>query len=123
MIQYTQGNLLEANTEALVNTVNEVGEMGKGIALMFRDTYPENNRLYEAACKTKDIQFGKMFVVRDADLLGQRWIINFPTKKHWCHPSKMQWIRDGLKDLARVLREHNIKSIALTSTWLWQWWT
>ena len=113
MIRYTQGNLLEANTEALVNTVNEVGVMGKGIALMFRDNYPENNRLYVAACKAKDVNVGKMFTVRDGDLLGQRWIINFPTKKHWRHPSKMQWIRDGLKDLGRVIRENGIKSIAL----------
>jgi O-acetyl-ADP-ribose deacetylase (regulator of RNase III) len=113
MIQYTQGNLLEANTEALVNTVNEVGVMGKGIALMFRDTYPENNRRYSAACKAKEVHVGKMLVVRDGDLLGQRWIVNFPTKKHWRHPSKMQWIRDGLKDLARVIREKDIKSIAL----------
>lgn len=87
--------------------------MGKGIALMFRDTYPENNRLYAAACKAKGVQVGKMFVVRDGDLLGQRWIINFPTKKHWRHPSKMEWIRDGLKDLVRVVREKKIQSIAL----------
>lgn len=113
MIKYTLGNLLEANTEALVNTVNEVGVMGKGIALMFRDTYPKNNRVYAAACKAGEVRIGKMFVVRDGDLLGQRWIINFPTKKHWRHPSKMEWIRDGLKDLAWVIREKGIKSIAL----------
>lgn len=113
MIQFTQGNLLEANTEALINTVNEIGVMGKGIALMFRDTYPENNRLYEAACKAKEVHVGKMFVVREADLFGKRWIINFPTKKHWRHPSKMEWIREGLKDLVRVIRENGIKSVAL----------
>jgi O-acetyl-ADP-ribose deacetylase (regulator of RNase III) len=113
MIQYTQGNLLEANTEALVNTVNEIGVMGKGIALMFRDAYPENNRLYEAACKSKEVKIGKMFVVKEADLFGERWIINFPTKKHWRHPSKLDWITEGLKDLVRVIREKGIKSIAL----------
>jgi O-acetyl-ADP-ribose deacetylase (regulator of RNase III) len=113
MIQYTQGNLLDANTEALVNTVNEVGVMGKGIALMFRDAYPENNRLYESACKAHQVQVGKMFVVKEADLFGKRWIINFPTKKHWRHPSKMDWITEGLKDLAKVIRQKAIRSIAI----------
>ncbi len=113
MIQYTQGNLLEANTEALVNTVNEIGVMGKGIALMFRDTYPENNRFYEAACKAKEVQVGRMFVVAEAELFGNRWIINFPTKKHWRHPSKIEWITEGLKDLVRVIRDKGVKSIAI----------
>jgi O-acetyl-ADP-ribose deacetylase (regulator of RNase III) len=113
MIQYTQGNLLEASAEALVNTVNEVGVMGKGIALMFREAFPENTRMYMDACKANQVHVGTMFVVRERDLTGQRWIINFPTKKHWRHPSKMEWIRDGLKDLSRVIRDHQIGSVAI----------
>lgn len=113
MIRYTQGNLLEAPAEALVNTVNEIGVMGKGIALMFREAFPENTRQYMDACKAKQVHVGTMFVVRERDLTGQRWIINFPTKKHWRQPSRMEWIRDGLKDLARVIRDKQIRSVAV----------
>lgn len=113
MIRYTKGNLLEAPAEALVNTVNEVGVMGKGIALMFREAFPENNRVYEAACRAGEVHVGTMLVVRERDLTGERWIINFPTKKHWRHPSKMEWIQEGLKDLVRVIREKKIRSIAV----------
>lgn len=113
MIKYTQGNLLEAPTAALVNTVNEVGIMGKGIALMFREAFPENTRAYEAACKAGDVRVGRMFVVRERDLTGERVIINFPTKRHWRNPSKLQWIRDGLKELGRVIREKGIRSVAV----------
>lgn len=114
MIRYTQGNLLEAPAEALINTVNEVGVMGKGIALMFREAFRENTRAYEAACKAKAVKVGTMLVVREKDLLtGTRWIINFPTKRHWRNPSKMEWIREGLKDLSRVLRENHIRSVAV----------
>ena len=114
MIRYTQGNLLEAPSEALINTVNEIGVMGKGIALMFREAFPENTRAYETACKEKRVHVGTMFVVQEKDFLtGVRWIINFPTKKHWRNPSKMEWIRQGLKDLARVIRENHIQSIAV----------
>jgi O-acetyl-ADP-ribose deacetylase (regulator of RNase III) len=113
MIRYTQGNLLEASTEALVNTVNEIGVMGKGIALMFRESFPENTRKYLTACKAKQVQVGQMFVVKDRDLTGARWIVNFPTKKHWRNPSKFDWIRTGLRDLARVIQETGIRSIAV----------
>jgi len=113
MIRYTQGNLLEAPAEALVNTVNEVGVMGKGIALMFRDTFPDNARAYEDACKAGEVHVGHVLATRNPALLGPRWIIHFPTKKHWRHPSKLEWVRDGLKDLVRVVREHGIRSIAL----------
>lgn len=113
MIRFTQGNLLEAPAEALVNTVNEIGVMGKGIALMFREAFPENTRRYVNACKAKEVQVGTMFVVRERDLTGARWIINFPTKKHWRHPSKMEWIREGLMDMVRVIRENQIRSVAV----------
>jgi O-acetyl-ADP-ribose deacetylase (regulator of RNase III) len=113
MIKYTQGNLLEASTEALINTVNEVGVMGKGIALMFRESFPENARAYEAACRAGNVRVGKMFVIKERDLTGERWIINFPTKKHWRHPSRVEWICEGLRDLARVIHEMGIRSVAV----------
>ena len=113
MIKYTKGNLLEANTDAIVNTVNEVGVMGKGIALMFCEAFPENAKLYEAACKAGEVNVGHMFVTKNPDLMGPRWIVNFPTKKHWRNPSKLQWIRDGLNDLVDVIHERKIRSIAI----------
>lgn len=113
MIRYTQGNLLEAETEALVNTVNEVGIMGKGIALMFREAFPENMRAYAAVCRAGEVRVGRMFVTQDCHTFGARWIINFPTKKHWRNPSKLEWVRDGLKDLVRVIRENGIRSVAV----------
>jgi O-acetyl-ADP-ribose deacetylase (regulator of RNase III) len=113
MIRFTGGNLLDAQAEALVNTVNTVGVMGKGIALMFREAFPENFRIYEAACKREEVTVGKMLVTENHALAGPRYIINFPTKKHWIHPSRMEWIHAGLQDLVRVIREKNIRSIAL----------
>lgn len=113
MMRFTEGNLLDAGTEAIVNTVNTVGVMGKGIALMFREKYPENFKAYEAACKAGEVQVGQMFVTAGVELNGPRWIINFPTKKHWIHPTKLEWVRDGLVALKAVIREKKIKSIAL----------
>lgn len=113
MIHYTQGNLLESHAEALVNTVNEVRVMGKGIALMFREAFPENTAAYEAACKRGEVKVGRMLAVENRSLAGPRWIINFPTKKHWRNPSKLEWVRDGLEDLVRVLNQNHIHSVAL----------
>jgi O-acetyl-ADP-ribose deacetylase (regulator of RNase III) len=113
MINYTQGNLLEAQAEALVNAVNTVGVMGKGIALMFKKRFTHNNRAYEEACKVKQVQTGKMFVTETGELMGPRWVINFPTKQHWRNPSKMEWIVDGLVDLRRFLIENQVKSVAI----------
>lgn len=113
MIFFTQGNLLEADADALVNTVNTVGIMGKGIALMFKERFPENFLAYEAACKAKAFHVGEMLVTRQARLDGPKWIINFPTKQHWRNPSKMEWIEEGLRDLARVIIENGITSVAL----------
>lgn len=87
--------------------------MGKGIALMFKETFPENFKVYEAACKSGDMQIGRMLVTERKDLMGPKWIINFPTKKHWRHPSKIEWIIDGLKDLKKVIAEMGIRSVAL----------
>ncbi|MBK7660315.1 MAG: macro domain-containing protein [Betaproteobacteria bacterium] len=113
MITLRQGNLLEARAEALVNTVNTVGVMGKGIALMFKERFAENFRLYSAACKASQIQTGKVFVTEVHELNGPRWIINFPTKQHWRAPSRMEWIVEGLQDLRRVLLANEVKSVAI----------
>ena len=113
MMKFTQGNLLDAPAEALVNTVNTVGVMGKGIALMFKEAFPANFRAYEDACKQKEVKVGKMFVTENRTFSGPRWIINFPTKKHWRQPSKLEWIIEGLGDLRKFVQEHQIRSIAL----------
>jgi O-acetyl-ADP-ribose deacetylase (regulator of RNase III) len=113
MIRFIQGNLLAAKVEALVNTVNTVGVMGKGIALMFKETFPENYKRYEDACKAEEVKVGHMFVVERNELFGPKWIINFPTKKNWRHPTKMEWVTDGLKELRAFILENEIKSIAV----------
>lgn len=114
MISFTEGNLLEASAEALVNTVNTVGVLGKGIALMFKEAFPENYRLYREACQTKNVKIGHVFATERRDFVsGPKWIINFPTKEHWRAPSQIEWIRDGLADLRRFIEEHSIRSIAL----------
>lgn len=112
-MRFTQGNLLEARVDAVVNTVNTVGVMGKGIALMFKERFPENFKAYEAACKAGTVRVGEMFVTAGAELDGPKWIINFPTKKHWMHPTKLEWVRDGLTALKEVIREKKIRSIAI----------
>jgi O-acetyl-ADP-ribose deacetylase (regulator of RNase III) len=112
MIRFTTGNLLDASAEALVNTVNEVGVMGKGIALMFKERFPQNTREYTAASTAKHVKVGQMLVTETGEL-QPRWIINFPTKRHWRHPSKLEWIDAGLHDFVRVVRELGVKSVAL----------
>ena len=113
MIEYTQGNLLEADAEALVNTVNTVGVMGKGIALMFKERFARNMDVYAKACKAKQVQVGKMFVTETGELMGPKWVVNFPTKKHWRHPSKLEWITEGLEDLRRFIVDEHVESIAI----------
>lgn len=113
MITYCDGNLLQARSEAVVNTVNTVGVMGKGIALMFKEMYTPNFRAYQDACKRGEVNVGHMFVTENLEIDGPRWIINFPTKKHWRQPSKLEWVVSGLADLRRVIQEKNIRSIAL----------
>ena len=114
MIAITHGNLLEAPAEALVNTVNTVGVMGKGIALQFRQAYPEMFRAYEKACATGDVQLGRMQVFDLGGLAGgPRWIVNFPTKQDWRSRSRIADIDAGLVDLVAQIRRLKIKSIAL----------
>jgi O-acetyl-ADP-ribose deacetylase (regulator of RNase III) len=113
MIKFTQGNLLEARAEALVNTVNTVGVMGKGIALMFKERFADNFKRYAAACKAKEIRTGHVYVTEVRELDGPRWIVNFPTKQHWRKPSKLEWIVEGLQDLRRFIVDNGVKSIAI----------
>lgn len=113
MMRFTQGNLLDANVEAVVNAVNTVGVMGKGIALMFKERFPKNYREYVAASKVGEIRIGEMFVSATEESTGPRWVINFPTKKHWRHPARIEWVREGLVALNKVIRDKQIKSIAI----------
>lgn len=113
MIRYLKGNLLGAQAEALVNTVNTEGVMGKGIALQFKEAFPENFRLYREACKRGEVRPGKMFFTRTNALIGPAWIINFPTKTSWRQPSRLQYLVDGLRDLARVIRETGVQSVGV----------
>ncbi|RDB42647.1 Appr-1-p processing protein [Halomonas sp. DQ26W] len=113
MITYTTGNLLDAEVEALVNTVNTVGVMGKGIALMFKERFPANTSAYTRACKAGEVKTGQVFVTETGELMGPRWIVNFPTKQHWRAKSQLQWIIDGLADLRRFIEENRVRSIAI----------
>lgn len=113
MITYTKGNLLDADVEVLVNAVNTVGVMGKGIALMFKQRFPKNMQEYVVACKAGQVQIGQMFATRTDATTGAKWIVNFPTKQHWRGYSQMAWIEEGLQDLRRFIIENDIKSIAI----------
>ena len=113
MFKLTRGNILESSADALVNTVNIVGVMGKGIALQFKQSYPENFDAYRRACDAGEVQLGRMFVFTTRLMHPPRYIINFPTKKHWRGKSELEHIEAGLKDLVRVLREREIRSVAV----------
>jgi O-acetyl-ADP-ribose deacetylase (regulator of RNase III) len=113
LITYGSGNLLTADAEALVNTVNTVGVMGKGIALQFKRAYPANYAAYRAACAAGQVRIGHMFVYDTQRVGPRRYLINFPTKEHWRSRSRLRDIEAGLRDLATVVRERNITSIAI----------
>lgn len=113
MIIYKTGDLFTEDCEVIVNTVNCVGVMGRGIALQFKKTYPENFKVYAAACKRKEVEPGQMFVFETGRLMNPRYIINFPTKRHWRGKSRMEDIESGLVALADEVRARGIRSIAL----------
>lgn len=114
MINYTTGDLLSSSAHALVNTVNTVGVMGKGIALQFKTYFPENFRIYQRACKDGTLKIGKLLVVHDANItMGERTIINFPTKQHWRNPSQYAYIEEGLKALRETIINEGIQEIAI----------
>jgi O-acetyl-ADP-ribose deacetylase (regulator of RNase III) len=92
LIRLTKGNLLKAETEALVNTVNCVGHMGKGVALQFKKAFPDNFAYYQKACRAEEVQPGRMLVFETGKMIGPRFIINFPTKQHWRGNSKYECI-------------------------------
>jgi O-acetyl-ADP-ribose deacetylase (regulator of RNase III) len=113
MIEMARGNILKADAEALVNTVNCVGYMGKGIALQFKKAFPENFKAYERACRAKEVRPGKMFVFAGNSLVNPKYIINFPTKRHWRGKSRLADIESGLKALIDEVKKLEIASVAV----------
>ena len=113
MIEYKTGDILAEDVEALVNTVNCVGVMGRGVALQFKSAFPENFEAYADACKRDEVQPGRMFVFETRQLAFPSYIINFPTKRHWRGKSRLEDIEAGLEALVREIRDRNIRSIAL----------
>jgi O-acetyl-ADP-ribose deacetylase (regulator of RNase III) len=113
MIEFGEGNLLRCQVDALINTVNTVGVMGKGVALQFKQAFPANYKAYRVACERGEVELGRMFVWDSGRLGPQRFVINFPTKGHWRSQSRLPDIEAGLVDLVRVIGELGIESIAL----------
>lgn len=113
MIEFTSGDILKDDSEAIVNTVNCVGVMGRGIALQFKNAWPDNFKAYADACKREEVQPGRMFVYDTGRLTSPRYIVNFPTKRHWRGKSRIEDIEAGLEALAALLRERGIRSIAI----------
>ncbi|WP_318617084.1 macro domain-containing protein [Sporosarcina sp. YIM B06819] len=113
MIVLLTGNLLEDQSEAYVNTVNTVGVMGKGIALQFKQAFPDVFKTYAKDCKQGLVEVGSMHVVAVDGLTNPKYVINFPTKKHWRDPSQIDYIESGLMDLVKVVKELGIQSIAI----------
>lgn len=113
MIEYKTGDILRENADALVNAVNCVGVMGRGIALQFKNVFPENFKAYARACERQEVRPGQMFVYETGLLTGPRYIINFPTKRHWKGKSRLEDIDSGLVALVEELRQRKIASIAV----------
>lgn len=113
MIELTSGDILKDEAEAIVNTVNCIGVMGRGIALQFKNAWPENFKAYEAACARKEVQPGRMFIFETGQLTTPRYIVNFPTKRHWRGKSRIEDIESGLSTLAAEIKARGIRSIAI----------
>ena len=113
MVDFRTGDILRTDAEALVNTVNCVGIMGRGVALQFKKAFPANFKAYEAACKRHDVQPGKMFVFETGFVGNPKFIINFPTKRHWKGKSRIEDIESGLRALAEVIKERHIRTVAM----------
>ena len=109
MIIRCRGDIFDSDAVALVNPVNCVGVMGKGLALEFKKRYPENFEAYARACSSDEVFTGEMYLWSKDDM----YIFNFPTKNHWRNPSRLEYIQEGLKDLSRLVRHHHIPSIAI----------
>ena len=112
-MEFTKGNILRADTEAIVNTVNCVGFMGRGIAAQFKREYPANFKAYETACRRKEVVPGRMFMFETGQLTNPRFIVNFPTKRHWRGKSQIGDIESGLVALVEEVKQRGIKSIAI----------
>lgn len=112
MIKYTTGNIIEANTEAVVNTVNTVGVMGKGIALAFKKAFPNNYKIYRKICEDKEFNIGDLLITNTGQLIP-KYIVNFPTKKHWRGKSKIEFVEIGMQELVKEINSKEIKSIAI----------
>ena len=113
MIYTKFDDILTADAEAIVNTVNCVGVMGKGIALQFKLKYPENYRFYKETCDQGRMIIGKVLVFSQEAMVNPKYIINFPTKRHWKGKSTIQDINRGLDSLIEEIKKLNIKSIAI----------
>ena len=113
MIRFKSGDILTEDAEALVNTVNCVGIMGRGVALQFKKAFPDNFRSYARACARGEVRPGHMFMFETRQFTNPRYIINFPTKRHWRGGSRIKDIEAGLKDLVTIIRKHGIRSIAV----------
>jgi O-acetyl-ADP-ribose deacetylase (regulator of RNase III) len=113
MIEFKSGDILSDHSEALVNTVNCVGIMGRGIALQFKNAFPENFKFYKQACDLHEVQPGHMLVFQNSRLGNPRFIINFPTKRHWRGKSRIEDIDAGLQSLRKEIAQRNIRSIAI----------
>lgn len=114
MLAFISGNIMTSGCEALVNTVNTVGVMGKGLALQFKKEFPHNFSIYQKACLEKQLRIGALLTVNDVSLhMGRRIIINFPTKTHWRLPAEYGYIQHGLNALKELIIVRDIKSIAI----------
>ena len=114
MLEFRTGNIFDEDAEALVNAVNCVGIMGGGIALQFKHAFPGNFKAYEHACKRREVRPGRMFVVETGKtMINPRYIVNFPTLRHWRDMSRLEDIDSGLRDLQRFIRDSKIRSIAV----------
>ncbi len=117
MIEYQTGDVLKADVQALVNTVNCVGVMGKGIALQFKQKFPENFREYKKVCDRGDLEPGRLFVFDRGELFEEKqepqYVINFPTKTHWRKPSRLEYIEQGMDALVEEVQQRDIESIAI----------
>ena len=115
MVRFVRGDIFNADVGALVNPVNTVGVMGRGLALQFKKRYPRNYELYRQGCKAGELVVGRVFVTETEEGDCPRYIVNFPTKKHWRSPSRIEYVEAGLEDLATKIRDLSIESIAVPS--------
>ncbi len=113
MIEFTTGDILRSDVEALVNTVNCVGIMGRGVALQFKNEFPENFKAYQVACGREEVRPGRMFVFETGTLTNPKFIVNFPTKRHWRGKSRMEDIESGLRALVDEIKSRGIRSVAI----------